>query len=599
MERSDILMRMLSPKLRYSLAVAVLAVAAMAIAAAVTEGPTFLSAQTAEPPVVEQTEAAATEVEIQRRFNELRREVLDDRSDTIDWWLTAIAIFVTLRSRHRRLGYIGFNRFREIEAEARQSVKEAKEAAEQAALYVERIKKKVDEAEALVEGATSKDISDPAKTERIGEAVQEVRSDPAASPLALGIADAYLLQQEGKSVEAAEKWRAIATLIQGINDSLAARAWLSVGYLLQEGKHGEAFEASAGEVLSAYNNALALRPGYAEVYNDRGALKGRLGQYEDATADLDQAIHLDPDLAEAYINRGKAKHGAARHEDAIADFDQAIRLRPDLAQAYSNRGATKNILGRYEDAIADFDRVIRIDPDHAEGYFYRGNANLGLGRHEAAVADYTHAIRLNSEFVDAYSNRAVAKRAMGRHEDAIADFDQVIHLRPDDAEAYSRRGNAQIALEQYDDAIADYDQAIRLKPDHVEAYVGRGNARHRSGLYEDAIADYDQAIRLRPDYATVYSDRGNAKHLLGRYSDVISDCDEATRLDPNLAQAYLNRGAAKAALRDIEGSRSDLETALDLAEKAGNDGLKAVPWPSSSFKHSTPEGRNEVCGSCA
>ena len=223
MERSDILMRMLSPKLRYSLAVAVLAVASMAIAAAVTEGPTILSAQTAEPPVVEQT-AAATEVELQRRFNELRREVLDDRSDTIYWWLTAIAGFVTLLGVGIAvLGYIGFNRFRGVEAEARQSVKEAKEAAEQAALYVERIKKKVDEAEALVEGATSKDISDPAKTERIGEAVQEVRSDPAASPLALGIADAYLLQQEGKSVEAAEKWRAIATLIQGINDSLAAR----------------------------------------------------------------------------------------------------------------------------------------------------------------------------------------------------------------------------------------------------------------------------------------------------------------------------------------------------------------------------------------
>ena len=121
MERSDILMRMLSPKLRYSLAVAVLAVASMAIAAAVTEGPTILSAQTAEPSVMEQTDtAAATEVEIQRRFNELRRELLDDRSDTVEWWLAATAIFVTLFGVGAvLLGYFGFNRLREIAEEAK------------------------------------------------------------------------------------------------------------------------------------------------------------------------------------------------------------------------------------------------------------------------------------------------------------------------------------------------------------------------------------------------------------------------------------------------------------------------------------------------
>ena len=112
---------MLSPKLRYCLSVAVLALAAMVIAAVVTDGPTFLSAQTAEPSVMEQTDAAAaTEVEIQQRFNELRGELLDDRSDTVEWWLTATAIFVTLFGVGAvLLGYISFNRLREIAEEAK------------------------------------------------------------------------------------------------------------------------------------------------------------------------------------------------------------------------------------------------------------------------------------------------------------------------------------------------------------------------------------------------------------------------------------------------------------------------------------------------
>ena len=38
---------------------------------------------------------ALVEVEIQRRFNELRRELLDDRVKLVDWWLVAIAIVLT------------------------------------------------------------------------------------------------------------------------------------------------------------------------------------------------------------------------------------------------------------------------------------------------------------------------------------------------------------------------------------------------------------------------------------------------------------------------------------------------------------------------
>ena len=43
---------------------------------------------------------AVADADISRRFseirNELRRELLDDRAKTIDWWLRAAAIYLTL-----------------------------------------------------------------------------------------------------------------------------------------------------------------------------------------------------------------------------------------------------------------------------------------------------------------------------------------------------------------------------------------------------------------------------------------------------------------------------------------------------------------------
>ena len=230
-------------------------IAAMAIAAAVTGGPAILSAQTVESSVVQGTDttAAATEVEIQRRFSELRRELLDDRADTINWWLAATAIFLTLIGVVIPIvggiaAYIGFNRFRGIEAEARQSVEQARRSAVEAARHVEDIRKYRERSEEDTQRIrdnlrqATEDIQDYQnldKPEEIEGAVQEDRDRPHASRLDRAIARAYSLQDEGRIEEAIEKWRSIANVAEGIDDDIAAHAWFSVGYLLQEGRHGE------------------------------------------------------------------------------------------------------------------------------------------------------------------------------------------------------------------------------------------------------------------------------------------------------------------------------------------------------------------------
>ncbi len=238
---------MRSPVTWYWAVVVVMVVAAMAIAATVTRGPAILYAQTVEPTVTQGTDttAAATEVAIQRRFNELRRELLDDRADTINWWLAATAIFLTLIGVVTPVvggiaAYIGFNRLRSIEAEARQSVEQARE-------YVEEIRKHREQSEEDTQRIrdnlrqSTEDIQDYRnidKPEEVAGVVQEDRDSHASTLADRAIAEAYSLQEEGRIEEAIEKWRSIAIVAEGIDDDLAADAWFSVGYL-REGRHGE------------------------------------------------------------------------------------------------------------------------------------------------------------------------------------------------------------------------------------------------------------------------------------------------------------------------------------------------------------------------
>ena len=541
---------------------------------------------------------AKVEVEIQRRFNDLRRELLDDRTKLVDWWLAATAIFLTLLGIVAVIaGYLSFKRFREIETEARNSVEAAKQHETTAKHLRELIEEHLIESEERVQrirGLTAEAAAnDPAKANLT---VEDVRGNPKASLTDKAIANALDLQQQGRDKEALEKWRAIAGIAEGADNNLAAHAWFSVGYLLQD-EHPEGG-------ISAYDEAIRLNPHYAVAYYNRGVSKAALNRYENAIADYDEAIRLNPGLAEAYTNRGSAKQELGQHDAAITDYGEAIRQNPNYAAAYYNRGNSRAALNRYENAIGDHDEAIRINPGLAEAYTSRGNSKAALSRYENAIADHDQAIRLKPDYAEAYSNRGAAKAELRRHEDAIADYNQAILLKPDFAEAYSNRGNSKAALNQYENAIADHDEAIRLNPGLAKAYGNRGNAKNALGRHEDAIADHNEAIRLNPDLdgayfnrgnskaalnryenaiadynqaillnpclAEVYSNRGTAKDELRRYEDAIADYDEAIRLNPSLAEAYFNRGAAKAALALKGEARKDIKTALKFARNAND-----------------------------
>ena len=361
------------------------------------------------------------------------------------------------------------------------------------------------------------------KPEEVRKVVTNEGEKYTVSPIDKAIVQAVFLEQQGKTDEAIEKWRAVALVAEESDGEIAAKAWYSVSYL--------SWDKNTEGSLLVSDEVIRLMPDFAEAYNIRGNAKAVLNRNEDAIADYDEAIRLKSDYANAYYNRGTAKDELGQHEDAIADFDEAIRLKPDIVDAYNNRGNAKAVLNRNEDAISDYDEAIRLQPDYANAYANRGIAKANLERYDDAIADYDESIRLEPYDAGAYNNRGIAKADLGRYEDAIADYDEAIRLEPDDAEVYSNRGDAKAEQDRYEGAISDYDEAIRLEPDDAaDAYCNRGAAKDELGQHEDAIADYDEAIRLKPEAADAYHNRGNAKAALGRNDEARQDLETALEL---------------------------------------------------------------------
>jgi tetratricopeptide (TPR) repeat protein len=115
-------------------------------------------------------------------------------------------------------------------------------------------------------------------------------------------------------------------------------------------------DAIKGEALTEYE--------MVATYVNRGILKLRRGQIDDAISDFDTAIARNPDEPESYLNKGMAKLRLPNGwDEALPLFDTAIAKdtrRP--AVAYYGRAVANELGGRLKQAYLDYRQASRIDP---------------------------------------------------------------------------------------------------------------------------------------------------------------------------------------------------------------------------------------------
>lgn len=268
--------------------------------------------------------------------------------------------------------------------------------------------------------------------------------------------------------------------------------------------------------LAAYDQALALRPDFADAHNSRGVTLKQLGRLEEALAAYDLAILHAPRSANAHINRANALQKLGRSEDAIAAYDAAIELVPGSPDAHNYRAIALRDLGQFTDALASCDQALRLRPGYSEALNIRGLILKSMGKLEEALANYDDLVARAPQFADAYNNRANVLAQMKRLDEALSDYDTSLSLRPISGTCHSNRGNVLLDLDRTEEAIASYREAIRQQPDSSDAYVNLGNALSERRQLDQAIESYEAALRINRNHDSALG------HLLHRKAQI---CD--------------------------------------------------------------------------
>ena len=309
------------------------------------------------------------------------------------------------------------------------------------------------------------------------------------------------------------------------------------------------------------------------------------GKFPEAIEAYTQAINADSSNSGYYNDRGAAKHRLSDFNGALADYAQAVRLKPTYSQARMNAAYALQRLNRAAEAIDGFEAAIKCDPmKEVDAYAAIAELSPSIGRTAPIprIADIKTCI-----------NEAREAERTGNHKDALAAYDRAIGMDARLASLHLQRGTTNKTLKNYLSSLADFDQAIAIKPDWAQAYLERGMAKSASGDLQGAADDAAASARCDPTYVWAYNNRASALHRLGRFDEAFIEANKAIQIDPTVGLAYVNRAMARIGLkqehealadyrracsvepaltRDYRGNMVDLQMGLALRSKGGDLG---------------------------
>ncbi len=143
-------------------------------------------------------------------------------------------------------------------------------------------------------------------------------------------------------------WKDTPTLLTDVIEKKRSDADMAHGYFYLANYYDAA--NNGAEAMKYYNLSLSRNNNYLLALNNRGILKGKTGDFGGAVNDFNDAIRIKPDYAEAYYNRGVAIYQTGKPEEACEDWSIALKLNFRPAGDAINKYCLKRIMPDFGNA---------------------------------------------------------------------------------------------------------------------------------------------------------------------------------------------------------------------------------------------------------
>ncbi|HVW20424.1 MAG TPA: tetratricopeptide repeat protein [Opitutaceae bacterium] len=166
-----------------------------------------------------------------------------------------------------------------------------------------------------------------------------------------------------------------------------------------------------GDQERLYRATIARNPECWMAYNNLGNTLVAAGRAAEAVPEYEEALRLRPGYAEADFDLGFALLATGRPLEAIRPLEAAARLRPGEAGAQFALGNALSQAGDLPQAEDHFRRALELRPSYPEAEFNLGLAVIRQGRPAEARACWEAALRMDPNFAPAREALALLRNA--------------------------------------------------------------------------------------------------------------------------------------------------------------------------------------------
>jgi predicted TPR repeat methyltransferase len=121
----------------------------------------------------------------------------------------------------------------------------------------------------------------------------------------------------------------------------------------------------ADEALASYDAAIAIRPGYAQGYHNRGKVLADLQRTSEAISSYQQALTLQPDEESAHQALAALYERADRLEDACQQYRWLVEHQPSSKYGYLRLGQVLRKVNRLGEAREIYRQWLGVEPNDA------------------------------------------------------------------------------------------------------------------------------------------------------------------------------------------------------------------------------------------
>jgi tetratricopeptide (TPR) repeat protein len=319
--------------------------------------------------------------------------------------------------------------------------------------------------------------------EKPDESIAAYRKSVAAKPdifesnLNLGLSLAAAHQADAETyLRAATKLKPSSHVDEG-----KARAWLSLGHVLEADKPEEAVEA--------YRQAALLQPKDVEPHLSAGPLLEKQNKFADAEQEYRQVLVLDPKSGDAMTGLANIYMRGQRLPEAEEILKQLIGVHPEDGAAHMQLGRMLAAAGKNDDAIVEMQNGLKLAP-----------GDPGLQR----------------DLADLYSTA-------GKYDLAEALYQSLLAAKPNDADLHEGLGKLFIKQKKFPEAEKEFLAAVKLKPDFGAAYGDLAVAAQENKNYELAIRAADARAKFLPEIPMSFFLRASAYDHLRDYKNAATN----------------------------------------------------------------------------